>query len=100
MKKYRLYFMDEKCRKYFIECEEKEFFDIIAEETGKGSLFLETKEMKKRSVICSVFFLAVGIIGILVDGNIGLFAMCSVLSWATLTEDWKNAVSRIFRLEA
>lgn len=101
MEKYRVYFKDENGRRYYIDCNSMtEVKAVITEEENTGSTHLDTEETKKRSVICSVFFLAVGIIGILADGNIGLFAMCSVLSWATLTEDWKNTVSRIFRLEA
>ena len=101
MEKYRVNFKDSRGRRYYIDCNSMaEVKAVITEEKITGSTYLNTEETKKRSVICSVFFLAVGIIGILADGNIGLLAMCSVLSWATLTEEWKSAVSRIFRLEA
>ena len=100
MEKYRLHFIDCKGRKYFIDCETMaEVKAVKTEEKAEGSTYIKTEDTKKRSVFGSIAFLLIGLIAMLTDGNICVFAMCSLFSWLTLTADLKKAVSRILRLE-
>ena len=101
MEKYRVYFNDGRGTRYFIDCKTMaEVKAVKAEEKANGSTYIKTEDTKKRSIFGSIAFLLIGIICMLADGNICVFAMCSLFSWVTLTADLKKAVSRILRLEA
>lgn len=99
MEKYKVNFMDENGRRYYIGCDTMEKVkDIIAEEKMENSVYIGVEGTKKRSVVGAIGFFTVGVIGLLV-GNIGFFALCSVMAWVTLTADIRGKISRIFRLE-
>ena len=101
MAKYRVFFEGKNGGRYFIECEtRRRAVAIMAEEKAEGSTFIRIEEMKKKSVVYSIFFLAVAILAILTDGNIAVFAVCLSLAWLTLTADIKRTISKIMRLEA
>lgn len=100
MKKYRVNFMDENGRRYYIGCNTMEKVkDIIAEEKMENSVYIGIEGNKKRSVVGAIGFLTIGVIG-LVIGNIGLFALCSVMAWETMTADIRGKIVKLFRLEA
>lgn len=100
MEKYRVYFKGKNGKRYYIDCNSMaEVKAVITEEENTGSTHLDTEETKKGSVVGAIGFFTVGVIGLSV-GNIGFFALCSVMAWATLTADIRGKIVKLFRLEA
>lgn len=98
MTKYRVWFRGIDGKQFFYEVEtEAEVRKVRADEKAE---YIKTECMEKRSVICSFVFLAVAIMALLADFNITLFVVCLSLAWMTLTEEIKQNILRIIRLEA
>ena len=98
MAKYRVWFMEKNGRKYYYEAETKaEVKRIRAEENAKC---IKTECMEKRSLLGSCVFLIMAIMALLADFNITLFVVFLFLAWTTLTEETKQNILRIMRLEA
>lgn len=98
MTKYRVWFRGIDGKQFFYEVEtEAEAMKIKAEENAK---YIKTECMEKRSLLGSCVFLIMAIMALLADFNITLFVVCLFLAWTTLTEETKQNILRIMRLEA